>query len=80
MKFWMDPESGYRFKKIVVYVNSEGELMALAHAAQAHKLPWKLITDAGDTEFNGVPTVTCIAIGPDYSDKIDEITGSLPLL
>jgi PTH2 family peptidyl-tRNA hydrolase len=36
--------------------------------------------DAGLTEFNGVPTKTCIAIGPNWSDEIDEITGHLKLL
>ena len=34
----------------------------------------------GFTEFNGVPTFTCIAVGPDKSEKIDLITGGLPLL
>ncbi len=39
-----------------------------------------LIIDAGLTEFGGVPTRTCIAIGPNWSDEIDEITGHLKLL
>ena len=80
MSLWMDPESGYRFKKVVVYVNSEQELLELAHKAYANKLPCKIITDAGETEFHGVPTITCMAIGPAYSDQIDPITGDLPLL
>ena len=40
----------------------------------------KLITDAGLTEFNGVPTKTCLALGPDYPENIDPITGNLKLL
>jgi PTH2 family peptidyl-tRNA hydrolase len=40
----------------------------------------KLIVDAGLTEFGGIPTVTCIAIGPDYPEKIDPITKNLKLL
>jgi hypothetical protein len=39
-----------------------------------------MITDAGLTEFNGVHTKTCIAIGPDWSDEIDPITKHLKLL
>lgn len=80
MKLWMDPESGYSFKKIVVYVNSEQELLDLAHQARANDLPFKIIMDSGQTEFHGVPTITCMAIGPAYSDEIDPITGELPLL
>ena len=41
---------------------------------------FKLITDAGHTEFHGVPTRTCLAIGPAWSDEIDAITGGLQLL
>lgn len=80
MKLWMDPDSQYSFKKVCVYVESEGELLALAHQAYANKVPCKIITDAGHTEFNGVPTITCMALGPDYEDRIDEITEELPLL
>ena len=39
-----------------------------------------LITDSGKTEFHGEPTQTCLAIGPDDSEKIDAITGRLELL
>jgi len=39
-----------------------------------------LITDSGKTEFHGHRTRTCVAIGPDAADKIDEITGQLQLL
>ncbi len=38
------------------------------------------VTDRGDTEFHGEPTVTCIAIGPGEDSDIDEITGHLKLL
>jgi len=43
-------------------------------------LPCSIITDAGDTEFHGVPTKTTVGIGPDESEKIDVITGNLKLL
>ncbi len=80
MGLWMDPQSGYSFKKVAVSVNSEQELLDLAHQARAKKIPCKIITDAGVTEFNGVPTITCMALGPHWSDEIDTITGSLTLL
>lgn len=67
------------FAKICLYVNSEEELLELYEKARKEKLPCSLITDSGRTEFHGVPTNTCIAIGPDYSDKIDKLTGNLPL-
>jgi PTH2 family peptidyl-tRNA hydrolase len=68
-----------RFKKICVYVNSEEELLALYAAARLSDMICSIITDAGLTEFNGVPTKTAVAIGPDREDKIDELCKHLPL-
>lgn len=68
------------FTKICVYVNSEEELLALYNKAKEQNILCSLITDAGLTEFNGVPTNTVVAIGPEYSSVLDEITGHLPLL
>jgi PTH2 family peptidyl-tRNA hydrolase len=68
-----------RFAKIVVYVNSEKELLDLYVDAQLANIPNALIQDAGITEIKE-PTYTCIAIGPDYSEEIDKITGKLPLI
>jgi PTH2 family peptidyl-tRNA hydrolase len=69
-----------RFKKICVSVNSEAELLALHEKAQALGLISALIQDAGLTEFGGVPTYTAVAVGPDREDRVDEVTGKLPLL
>ncbi|WP_198683832.1 aminoacyl-tRNA hydrolase [Peristeroidobacter agariperforans] len=69
-----------RFKKICVSVNSEEELLALHDAARAAGLISALIQDAGLTEFGNVPTYTSVAIGPDREDRVDAITGGLPLL
>ncbi len=69
-----------RFKKICVSVNSEAELLALHEKAAAAGLITALIQDAGLTEFDGVPTYTAIAVGPDRADRIDSVTGELPLL
>ena len=67
------------FKKIVLSCDSEEELMSLYTQAKERGLDCALIEDSGLTEFNGVPTKTCIAIGPDFSEKIDEITKHLKL-
>jgi PTH2 family peptidyl-tRNA hydrolase len=69
-----------RFTKICVSVDSEQELLDIYNAALNAGVNVKLITDAGLTEFNGVPTLTCLAIGPDYSENIDPITKHLRLL
>lgn len=69
-----------RFKKICVSVNSETELLALHERAVAAGLITALIQDAGLTEFGGVPTYTALAVGPDREDRVDALTGSLPLL
>lgn len=68
------------FKKIVVYVNSEQELLDVYNSAMERNLICSLIQDAGQTEFNGVSTYTCCAIGPGSDEEIDKITGELPLL
>lgn len=69
-----------RFKKICVSVNSEAELLGLHSAAREAGLIAALIQDAGLTEFGGVPTYTALAVGPDREDRVDAITGGLPLL
>jgi PTH2 family peptidyl-tRNA hydrolase len=69
-----------RFTKIVVGCENEQELDELYKQAKEKGLPCSMIIDAGLTEFNGVPTKTCIAIGPDDPEKINEITGKLKLL
>ena len=68
------------FKKICVSVNSEQELLDIFKKAEEAGLHCALIQDSGLTEFGGVPTYTCCAIGPNMPAAIDEITGNLPLL
>jgi peptidyl-tRNA hydrolase, PTH2 family len=67
------------FRKVTVKVNSESGLMAVYHQALAAGLLVRLVTDRGLTEFGGVPTRTCLAVGPDYDDLIDPVTGALEL-
>lgn len=68
------------FTKVCVSVNSEQELLELYKKSELMNIPCSLITDAGLTEFGGVPTNTAIAIGPAWEDDINQITGHLPLL
>jgi len=67
------------FAKVCVRVDSEEELLEIHEKALAAGLESHLITDSGKTEFKE-PTNTCLAIGPDEAEKIDEITGHLKLL
>lgn len=71
---------GGRFTKVCVSVESEAALDAIVANAQAAGMPVALIVDAGQTEFHGVPTKTCCAVGPGWIDEVDAITGGLPLL
>lgn len=67
------------FRKIVCQVPGEAELRELVSNAGAQGVQACLITDAGFTEFGGVPTVTAAAIGPDWDDVVDRVTGELAL-
>lgn len=68
------------FTKICLRADSLDELVALHVRAKDAGLITELIVDNGRTEFHGVPTPTCIAIGPDIEPEIDAITGELRLL
>lgn len=67
------------FAKTVLKVSTEEELQSVAEKAKLAGLKCHIVEDAGRTEFHGVKTKTCLAIGPDYADKIDQVTGNLPL-
>lgn len=68
------------FTKICVCVENEEELLKLYNKIKVNSnIPVVLITDAGNTEFHGVPTNTCIGIGPWWSDEIDVFTKDLQL-
>lgn len=74
------------FTKVVVSVEREKELLELEKELQrlneqeSKLIPYALITDIGRTEFHGEQTVTCLGIGPYFSEELDKITGNLPLL
>jgi len=67
------------FRKVTVKVSSEEELMAVYRKAVGAGLVVHLVTDRGLTEFGGIPTRTCLAVGPDYDDLVDPVTGDLEL-
>ena len=69
-----------KFTKVVVFVDSDEELLELNKALDETVIPHALITDSGLTEFHGVPTNTCLGIGPYEAEEIDKFTGNLPLL
>lgn len=73
---WLDGA----FTKICLSVDSEAELDAIVKQARDEGMLCSVIIDSGATEFNGVPTKTCCAIGPWDSEQIDKITGHLKLL
>jgi PTH2 family peptidyl-tRNA hydrolase len=74
-RLWMEGQ----FTKIVTRVKTEGEIYHLANAAREAGLQAHVIIDSGATVFDGVPTLTALAIGPDFSTKLDPVTGHLEL-
>lgn len=67
------------FTKITVAVDSLEALEEIEKKALDADLNVCKITDNGHTCFDGVPTVTCLAIGPCYSSEVDPITKDLKL-
>lgn len=76
LKEWLENS----FTKICLGVDSLAEIMGIYEKATLEGLNTVIITDNGYTQFGGIPTVTCIGIGPDDSDKIDRFTGYLKSL
>jgi PTH2 family peptidyl-tRNA hydrolase len=68
------------FTKIVVGIDHERDLLQMSRDADYFKIPHALIKDDGRTEFKGTPTYTALAIGPDWSNSVDRITGHLSLV
>lgn len=64
------------YKKAVLLARTEEDIQTLFQAARKAGLRAYIVTDLGHTVFNGEPTVTCLAIGPNYADEIDKITGA----
>ena len=75
-KPWLEEE----FTKICLMVDSEEELLRIYEIVKANLtgIPHALIKDAGHTVFKD-PTITCLGIGPWYSEVLDSFTGKLKL-
>lgn len=76
---WFDEWLDEGQRKIAVKVKSEKEMSELETAAKELGLPNALIVDRGLTEIPA-GTVTCLGIGPAPAEKVDKLTGKLPLL
>jgi PTH2 family peptidyl-tRNA hydrolase len=65
--------------KVVLKVTSAEQLRDVARRGEAAGLPVELISDAGRTQVTP-GTLTCCALGPAESARIDAVTAELPLL
>lgn len=68
------------FAKIVLGVDNQTELHAYVANARALGITAEVVEDAGHTEFDGQPTITCAALGPERADILDTVTGGLKIL
>lgn len=62
------------FRKIVLRVENEAELLLIYEKAKSLGIPTELIIDSALTEWKE-PTKTCISIGPEEESLIDQVTG-----
>ncbi|MBN48490.1 MAG: aminoacyl-tRNA hydrolase [Spongiibacteraceae bacterium] len=67
------------FTKITVRVESEAELLSVYKGAESKGLICSLVQDRGFTEFDGIPTYTAVAVGPDTDENLRPLTGHLSL-
>ena len=65
--------------KVALKASGLKELFKFKQMAEDSGMTTALITDAGRTFFKE-PTITCLGIGPDEDEKIDELTGKLKLM
>lgn len=63
--------------KIVVQVDTLEEIEAIYAEALLRDMKSYIVTDNGHTEFGGVPTVTCVTIGPDLRENFVNLTDEL---
>jgi peptidyl-tRNA hydrolase, PTH2 family len=66
-------------KKVVVGIDSLKKLQELEFKAKELGLVTYMVKDAGLTQVQS-GTTTALGIGPGPEEKIDKVTGSLPLL
>lgn len=67
------------FTKVVLQVPDDDALKHVYKIAVDNDMQVKVIVDHGATEFNGIPTVTALAIGPECSTVLDPLFENLNL-
>lgn len=65
------------FTKVLLGVDTPQEMLDIYEKAKAAGLNVSLIEDEGRTVFNGVPTLTCVGIGPHAREAFTGITDHL---
>ena len=65
--------------KVVLKVRTAGQLADVVRQAEESGLPVEVISDAGRTQVTP-GTLTCCALGPAESQRIDAVTAGLALL
>ena len=65
--------------KVILKVPTAGHLQDVVQQAKASGLPVELVSDAGRTQVTP-GTLTCCAVGPAESHRIDAVTAGLSLL
>jgi peptidyl-tRNA hydrolase len=65
--------------KIVVYAADANALIQLEARAREQHIPACLVHDAGRTILPA-GTITCLGLGPAPAERIDRLTGELPLV
>ena len=68
------------YKKIVVGVDSEAELKDVMFRAELSGMGVYPVFDKRHVNNEGDVTAACIAIGPDESELVDQVTGHLKLI
>ena len=69
IKKWVDGNSA----KNILSCNTENDIMTLADKAKNLNIPFAISFDNTFNTFNDTTTPLCIALGPDYDDKIDPL-------
>ena len=72
---WWDAND---YTRIILKCENEKELQELQEQAEKNNISSFLVYDLGLTEIPA-NTITCLGIGPDQSEKIDNITSDLKL-
>lgn len=66
-------------KKVILRARNLDELKELKEKAQKTGVKAFFVKDAGLTEIPA-GTITCLVLGPDKEEKIDKVSGYLPLM